>query len=146
MECHKCKVRADIEAGKFARKPFAETHCAKCELKENSDYTLEYEERRSQFAVCSEQSAEGDEVHLPISVMREAMVEFLRLPPEIRDIVCWRFAGMPYRDIATIQGITIAAVEIRHWRAMKKWPALRALFAAKAAKQSRRKNTEHKRE
>jgi hypothetical protein len=84
--------------------------------------------------------AEQEEERLPISVMTEVVVELLNLKPEIRDIVCWRFAGMPYRDIAALQGITVAAAEIRHWRAMKKWPALRALFAAKAAKQARRKS------
>ena len=148
MECHKCKDRSDIEAGKFARKPYAETPCAKCELKVNSVYTLEYNEDREsriQSAVCSEQMTENEEL-LPVSVMREAMVEFLRLPPEIRDVVCWRFAGMSYRDIAVLQGITVAGAEVRLWRAMKKWPALTALFGEKAAKQSRRKNSEHKRE
>lgn len=150
MECHRCKNRADVEAGKFARMPFSETPCAKCELKENSEYTMEYDAERgewtldsglsSQRAVCSGQMAEQEEERLPISVMTEVVVELLNLKPEIRDIVCWRFAGMPYRDIAALQGITVAAAEIRHWRAMKKWPALRALFAAKAAKQARRKS------
>jgi DNA-directed RNA polymerase specialized sigma24 family protein len=128
--------------------PFEETPCFKCELKENSDYTLEYiqdREFRNQSAVCSEQITENEEF-LPVSVMREAMVEFLRLPPEIRDVVCWRFAGMSFRDIAVLQGITVAGAEVRLWRAMKKWPALAALFTEKAAKQSRRKNSEHKRE
>ena len=73
------------------------------------------------------------------------MVEFLRLPQEIRDVVCWRFAGMSFRDIAVLQGITVAGDEVRLCRAMKKWPALTALFGEKAAKQSRRKNSEHKR-
>ena len=146
MECHKCKNRTDIEAGQFARKPYAETPCAKCELKENSDYTLEYDEKREGRIQNPESRIEDEDERLPISVMREAMVEFLRLPPEIRDVVCWRFAGMSFRDIAVLQGITVAGAEVRLWRAMKKWPALTALFGEKAAKQSRRKNSEHKRE
>ena len=47
---------------------------------------------------------------------------------------------MPYRDIAVLQGVTVAAVEKRHWKAMKKWPALRAMFAMKVAKHGKRKS------
>ena len=80
-----------------------------------------------------------EEARLPISVMNEVIFILLSMPPEVRDVLCWRFSGMSYRDIATLQGITIAGAEVRLWRAMKKWPALRALFAEKAAKQARRK-------
>ncbi|MEI8141195.1 MAG: sigma factor-like helix-turn-helix DNA-binding protein [bacterium] len=146
MECHKCEHREAIQKRRLARVPFEKTPCFKCELKEYSEFTLEYDAKRETASQKPEFSFEEPEDRLPISVMREAMVEFLRLPPEIRDVVCWRFAGMSFKDIAALQGITVAGVEVRLWRAMKKWPALTALFGEKAAKQSRRKNSEHKRE
>ena len=143
MECHRCQHRDAVQKGRLARVPFEETPCAKCELKEYSEFTIEYiEDRESRIqnpeSRMAEQETESEEV-LPVSVMREAMVEFLRLPPEIRNVVCWRFAGMSFKDIAALQGITVAGVEVRLWRAMKKWPALTALFGEKAAKQMRRK-------
>jgi len=166
MECHRCEHREEIRKRTLARVPFEETPCFKCELKEYSEHTMEYKSwhdgaahdpnyfaEATPFDEATEDKTKGEdfsfeepEDRLPISVMREAMVEFLRLPPEIRDVVCWRFAGMSFKDIAALQGITVAGVEIRLWRAMKKWPALTALFGEKAAKQSRRKNSEHKRE
>lgn len=142
-ECHKCKHRADLDEGKFSKMEFEATPCAKCQLVENSDYTLEYDSGRESRSQNSESgidpSQKTGELLLPISVMSEVVTELLTMPPEIRDVVCWRYAGMPYRDIAALQGITMAAVEMRHWRAMKKWPALNALFVEKAAKQVRRK-------
>jgi len=149
MECHRCKHRAAIQKQTLRRVPFEKTPCAKCELKEYSEFTLEYDESREvrrqespSFAKATagmESRIEDEDERLPISVMREAMVEFLRLPPDIRNVVCWRFAGVSFRDIAALQGITVAGVEVRLWRAMKKWPALTALFGEKAAKQARRK-------
>jgi len=154
MECHRCKDRAEIEAGKYARVPYDKTPCAKCELKENSDYTLEYDQNKESriqnppsFAetTAGMESRMGntgpqtDEELLPISIMSEVVVELLNMKPEIRDVVCWRFNGMSYRDIAALQGITMAGAELRHWKAMQKWPALRALFATKFARHGRRK-------
>jgi hypothetical protein len=80
-----------------------------------------------------------EEEVLPVSVMSEVVFRLLSLTPETRDVVCWRFAGISYRDIAILQGVTVAAVEKRHWKAMTKWPALRAMFAMKTAKHARRK-------
>jgi len=42
-------------------------------------------------------------------------------------------------DIAAVQGVTMAGAEARLWRALKKWPELRALFATKLARHGRRK-------
>ena len=146
MECHRCQHREAIRKRTLARVPFEQTPCFKCDLKEYSEFTLEYDPNRETAAQKPEFIFEEPEERLPISVMREAMIEFLRLPPEVRDVVCWRFAGVSFKDIAALQGITVAGVEVRLWRAMKKWPSLTALFGEKAAKQSRRKNSEHKRE
>ena len=138
MECHKCPFREKIDAGEFAQAAFSETPCAKCQLNENSDLTMEFhvemENRRAQ-----DSGLEDMDVMLPISVMKEIVFMLLSMTPENRDVLCWRF-GIPYRDIAVLQGVTVAAVEKRHWKVMKKWPALRAMFAAKVAKHTRRKS------
>lgn len=154
MECHKCPFREKIDAGEFAQAAFSETPCAKCELNEYSDRTIEFDqERENPTAVDSKPVdirawaedciyADGggqEEEQLPLSLMNELVFRLLSMPPDTRDVLCWRFAGIPYRDIAVLQGVTVAAVEKRHWKAMKKWPALRAMFATKVAKQSRRK-------
>ena len=159
MECHKCAHALDIEAGKCGKVAFEDTPCAVCKLKEHSGRTIEFDpdrEKRPEGVKPKEyldlsldaggrpDSAQGDggepgEARLPISVMREAVATLLSLPPEVRDVVCWRYAGMKYPDIALTQDVTTAAVEVRHKRAMRRHPVLRALFPEKAAKQLRRK-------
>ena len=76
-----------------------------------------------------------------MSVLNEVVERLLILPPVLRDVVCWRFAGMKYRDIAVLQNVTMAAVEARHRRAMKGWPELKAMFQEKLVKQSKRKKS-----
>jgi len=149
MECHRCKDRVDIEAGKYAQVTYSETPCAKCELKENSDLTMEYvQERESRIqnppsfaeSTAGMESRSGvEEALLPLSVMNELVVRLMSMSPESRDVVCWRFAGKSFRDIAAVQGVTLAGAEARLWRALKKWPELRALFATKLARHGRRK-------
>lgn len=144
MECHRCPHRKNVESGKYRTVPFEKTPCASCELVENSDYTIRFDEERAEKSAADAcglaQMIQGaNEDWLPVSVMSEAVAQLLALPRGVRDVVCWRFAGMAYRDIAAVQGLTMAAVENRHWRAMNKWPALRALFALKTAKQMQRK-------
>jgi len=152
MECHKCPNREKIENGEFAQVAYSNAPCAKCHLNENSDLTMEYvqdmESRIQNPAVRmgDDEAQRSDISHLPeeevlpVSVMSEVVFRLLSMTPETRDAVCWRFAGMSYQDIAILQGVTVAAVEKRHWKAMKKWPALRAMFATKVAKHGRRKS------
>lgn len=137
MQCHRCQHRRDVEAGRYRNVPYEKTPCAGCELKEFSGFTIEYDDERAPLS--PEPMAEENDERLPMSVMREAVVTLLELAPQLRDIICWRFAGLKYRDIAVLLGVTMAAVEIRHRRALRRCPALRALFAEKLAKQKRRK-------
>jgi len=158
MECHRCPNRMKIENGDFAQVAYSETPCAKCELKENSDLTMEYIpdmesgiENPPSFAEVTADKTVGMEVRmgnigpqteeklLPLSVMNELVVRLMSMPTEIRDVVCWRFTGMSFVDIAAVQGVTMAGAEARLWRALKKWPELRALFATKLARHGRRK-------
>jgi len=143
MECHKCQERKAIEAGKYAQMDFEDTPCAKCQLKENSAFTLEFDAERGNALYRGPQTSDPkpqtDEALVPMSVLNEVVERLLILPPVLRDVVCWRFAGMKYRDIAVLQNVTMAAVEARHRRAMKGWPELKAMFQEKLVKQSKRK-------
>ncbi len=58
----------------------------------------------------------------------------------LRDIVAWRYQGIPYKEIGRRQGTSTQLAEMRHKRALRDWPALEALFPEKIAKQSRRKS------
>ena len=141
MECHKCQERKAIEAGKYAQMDFEDTPCAKCQLKENSAFTLEFDAGRESRSQNPESRISETDALVPMSVLNEVVERLLILPPVLRDVVCWRFAGMKYRDIAVLQNVTMAAVEARHRRAMKGWPELKAMFQEKLVKQSKRKKT-----
>jgi hypothetical protein len=59
MECHKCPFREKLEAGEYAQVPYDETPCAKCELNEYSDRTIEFDqERENQSASASGTTAD----------------------------------------------------------------------------------------
>jgi hypothetical protein len=54
------------------------------------------------------------------------------------DVLHLRLGGLPYREIAEKLGVGVAAVEVRHKRALEKVPALKALFPKKIGKQAAR--------
>jgi hypothetical protein len=81
----------------------------------------------------------GADPHLPVSLMTCFAAGILGLPPRQRDVVCWRYLGLKYADIAVKLGISATAAERLHARALKRWPPLNALFSVKAAKQRRRR-------
>ena len=140
MECHRCRYREAIEAGKYSRTPFENTPCGKCELVENSEHTMEFDPERGDHRQLARQGAvETDpDVTVPISVLLEAVTALLEMPPEVRDAMCWRLSGMKYREIAVVQNVTEAAVEMMHRRALRRWPILQSLFARKIARHERR--------
>ena len=140
MECHRCKNRESVEAGKYSRMPFGNTPCAKCDLREDSAHTLAYDEC---LAAPVTQAAfdEPDEPEelFPSSVVQEIITVLLTMPRVVRDAVCWRYAGFKYRDISVVQEVTMAGAEIRVRRALRRWPVLQALFPEKIAKQAVRR-------
>lgn len=138
MECHRCEHREAIEAGKYARVAFEKTPCAQCELREDSNYTIAYDAERETAADPVALGMTGEEM-LPVSVMREVVLALLALPVETRNAICWRYAGFKYREVARIRSVTEASVEMRHKRALERWPVLKTLFPEKVAKQGRRK-------
>ncbi len=141
MECHNCEHAADVAAGKYRRVPYEQTPCAVCELKESFPSSIEFDPEREAGEVSS--GRPGEEELIPVDVLRSLVVGLLELPPELRDVVCWRFAGMQYKDIAEIQGVTMAAVEARHRRAMRMWPELERMFPEKVVKHRRRLEKAH---
>lgn len=155
MECHRCKHREDLEAGKFAGMPFRKTPCAKCELREVSLRTMEVDPDRPVYVPGKECDGirprrdgcemvpfpeEGDagDKKLPVSVMEELVARLLTLPQELRDVVCWRFMGKEYQEIARKQRITTAGAEARHRRAMRMFPELKELFILKTSRMKMR--------
>jgi DNA-directed RNA polymerase specialized sigma24 family protein len=76
---------------------------------------------------------------MPVEIISSVIQGLLSLDPALRDIVAWRYQGLPYKEIAQRQGTSTQLAEMRHKRALRDWPALQALFPEKVAKQSRRK-------
>ena len=68
MECHRCKDREDMEAGKYAGIPFDQTPCAKCQLHEVSLRTMPVNPERPVFVpggMAPGQTEEGLHVDTP---------------------------------------------------------------------------------
>ena len=146
--CHRCEHGEAVARGEYAQAAWEDVPCSSCDVMSSLGFAVEYDDARGsvgggQLAVGSGEVgvvAGGELSHaLPVAVMREVMVGFLKLRPELRDVIAWRFAGMSYRDIGTVQGVTMACAEKRHRRAMELWPALKALFPEKVAKRERRR-------
>ena len=136
--CHDCAYAAEIAKGKFADTEWKDLPCAECDVSLGANTHAEFElEPDNGDGDCHAPEVREDEL-LPMSVMREVVVGLLTLRPEVRDVVAWRYAGMRYTDIAGIQGVSPSCVELRHRRAMKAWPVLKALFPEKTAKHERR--------
>lgn len=142
--CHRCEHGEAVARGEYAQAAWKDVPCSSCDVMSSLGFAVEYDDARgSEGHVTASPNVgfAGSELShaLPVAVMREVMVGFLKLRPELRDVIAWRFAGMSYRDIGTVQGVTMACAEKRHRRAMELWPALKALFPEKVAKRERRR-------
>ena len=137
--CHSCEHAADVESGKYSGTPWKESPCSSCNVMSGSGFAIEFDEGRLEEVGPDQQDEQDGEERLPVDVMQEIVVGLLKLKPEFRDVVAWRYAGMRYDDIAILQGVTRQCVEKRHRRAMELWPALRSLFPRKISKQLVRK-------
>lgn len=145
MECHRCPHRKNVESGMYREVPFETTPCASCELNEAPDYVVAVDEDRpcvaSNEAFFADEPQAAPRGHARTPKIWELVVTLLRLQPRTRDVVCWRYAGFKYKDIAMLQHVTVTAVELRHRNALKRFPLLRALFPKKARRRrSRRRN------
>jgi len=148
--CHNCGHAAEVAGGKFKGVPWSQTPCASCDVVSSSAGARSFDEERSvgreeqRIEPCGSvaraqcDSAEEDPMY-PLSVLSAVVRGLLSMPLATRETLCLRFQGRKYSEIAEAQGITKAAAELRHRRALNKWPELRALFVVKARKQERRK-------
>jgi len=145
MECHRCEYGEAVKAGKYARTRFGRTPCAKCDLRESSMRTMAVDLDRPVYlpGVASDgtcemipcpEELEVTEAKLPVVVMQELVARLLELPQDLREVVCLRFSGLEYKEIARRQRITAAGAEARHERAMGLFPELRELFILKTAR------------
>jgi DNA-directed RNA polymerase specialized sigma24 family protein len=144
MQCHKCHWRRKIERGEFRDKPWEATPCSRCALFESSAWTFEYKDVIP--APDTNRDDEGEEeISMPISAMGDVLKGLFQLSEKTRLVVCMRYRGMLYREIGKALRISTCAAELRHRRAMRKWPALKALFPWKVAKHAKRCGPENKR-
>jgi hypothetical protein len=159
MKCHKCPHLDSIQRGDYVSKPWKDTPCAQCKLVEDTFYSVPFDEEEpgrtagfqpalSDFsertagvppAPSSARCSLPSEEMLPAAVFSSAIQGLLSLDPILRDIVAWRYQGLPYKEIEARQGTSVQLAEMRHKRALRDWPELEALFPLKVAKQSRRK-------
>lgn len=140
--CHRCPFAVQLAAGMHRNTKYEDTPCAGCRAADKAGFVMELDEAR--LAGDAGQNATSppelnERTHLPIDVMRDCVVGLLTLPPDLRDVVAWRFAGLTYPDIAATQGVSTAAVEKRHRRAIELFSGLEYLFKEKTTKKKRRK-------
>lgn len=152
MKCSTCPHYAAIERGEYNSKPWEEIPCAKCDLGEDTFYSVPFDEDdflpggEPRSPLVSEYSSFSSNPpkdslagFLPVPVINSIIKGLLSLAPELRDIVAWRYQGVPYKEIAQRQGSSTQLAEMRHKRAIREWPVLAELFPEKVAKQARRK-------
>ena len=132
--CHNCKHSAAIARGAFANREWKQVPCATCDVMRGAEQPFEVIECLANASAPLTADEPSDNEKLPAWLLKEFVRGFLLLPPELRDVVAWRFAGMSYVDIARLQAVTPEAVEKRHRRALKLWPVLFELFPQKAAR------------
>lgn len=151
MQCHSCPHSDAILRGDFNSKPWNELPCATCKLGENTFYSVPFDELDPPTPApgfeffhpanrLSEISSRKS-VMLPADVLAQFVQGILSLPSELRDIVAWRYQGVPYKEIARRQGTSTQLAEMRHKRALREWPVLKSLFPDKTAKRRRRKRS-----
>jgi hypothetical protein len=121
MKCSSCPHLAAIERGEYNSKPWEETPCAKCDLGEDTFFSIPFVEEDPQLpgggdpgpamsdytarsAMPSYDSLGG---LLPVPVITSIIKGLLSLDPALRDIVSMRFQGYTYREIAEHQGTSV---------------------------------------
>ncbi len=143
--CHNCVHSAAIADGVYADREWDKVPCSTCDVMSGVGYAVDYEDWRKthdERAIHKLQRPEEPELDLlPLSVLRDWLIGFLKLPPHYRDVIAWRYAGMRYEDIALAQGVTTACAEKRHSRALDLWPELGELFPSKVSKRANRKKS-----
>jgi hypothetical protein len=138
MECHNCKHQADVQAGMYADVPWDLSPCAACTFEEReSTYTVEYDPER-EGRVAAPVAGQHQEAYVPLSAVVSLLAMLWDMPEKTQTIIRGRMAKRTYAEIGRELGVSAARVEWLQQRAMTRWPALRAMFPAKAARAQRR--------
>ncbi len=132
--CHNCGHAAAIAAGKYAERDWEDVPCSTCDVMRGAEQPFEVIDCLANACAALPEENPPETETLPVWLLKEFITGFLMLPPELRDVVAWRFAGRSYVEIARLQAVTPEAVEKRHRRALKLWPVLFELFPQKAAR------------
>ncbi len=150
--CHDCPTAIEIAQGLHTTTAWQWLPCATCNVMSGVGFSISFNENRADKLQVKEMSGyhsqgegsatttvnDGEKMY-PMSVLREMAKGLLSLPGPVRDSVCFRISGLQYKEIGKKMGVTTACAEKRHRRALELFPALKALFPEKIAKQSRRK-------
>ena len=144
MNCSHCDFAAKIKEAEHGGIRYEDTPCASCKLTEDSSHTMAFDEVRADREEIGGQRTEdgglADEPDaLPLSVLAEALREFLDLPPRTFRILQRRYKGDAYALIAQELEVTPQAVEIQLRRALEAHPHLKHLLPEKARRQAARK-------
>ncbi len=143
MFCHRCKHQASIQAGKYMGVSWGRTPCARCPVvADRTRFEALVSDGELDNGVLDDRPSVPDQVEPEVQEDLVARLvpllsRFLSLDIKTRDVICLRVAGVRYREIARRLRISVAAVEKRQQRAIRQWPELRELFAAKTARRSR---------
>ncbi len=145
MRCHNCPHHESINASI----PWERLPCATCKLGEDTFYSVPFDEENPPEPAAGYPHSMTTDFRprtfkatlFPAEVLSQFVQGLLCLPPEVRDVVAWRYQGVPYKEIALRQGTSIQLAEMRHKRALREWPVLKSLFPDKVAKRQRRQRS-----
>jgi len=147
MNCHACTHSEAILRGDYDSNPWNELPCATCKLCDDTRFSIPLDEEHPpvpapgfEFLSPDNRHPAADNSLLPAETLAQFVQGFLNLPPELRDVVAWRYQGLPYKEIAERQGTSTQLAEMRHKRAMRDWPVLKSLFPYKVARRKRRRS------
>ena len=133
MECHKCLYSKRIHAGEYADTPWEQTPCSACTLTLESSH-VPYRENVRGEGDGPAAHAVKDDIEMPLSVLAEALSLLFEQPEGVLCIIRMRVAGAEFGEIAARMGLKRSTVEMRLWRAVRKQPALGALFLGRFKK------------
>ena len=135
MECHRCRFRVAVAAGKYRGVPFMRTPCARCDGSTRVESFARTFDDDAGMGVAPGPGVpelafpeEDDAPMLPVAVLVKVLEEYLKMPPRVFRLLRLRYLGMSYLRIGRAMRLTPRVVEKRFYRAMKRWPAIVPLF------------------
>ena len=147
-QCHRCAVADDVQHGKYSDRPFERTPCFACRKVDFKQFphrgktVISFDAAPPAETAITTTTYQDDECRR-IDTFIDFLTEFMRLPPQTRDIVGYRLLDLhgerhTYRMIANRLRVTIQSVESRHRSAIRRIPSLAAMFREKESKRMRR--------